>query len=408
VQINAAQADQPIREADSATASAPAVAGMTAIRGTPSPTASTPEVAIAEAHLRAVLDASPDGLIISDTRGTIVMVSAEAERMFGHARDELVGRPVELLVPERSRERHPDLRAGYLANPRARPMGSKMELHALRKDGSEFPVEISLSPIDVGGDLLVASAVRDVTDRKNAEAELRRAKDDLANMVIHDLKNPVTGILMLVQLALRKGDGLAESHRRNFEQISRTSREMLRLILNLLEISKIEEGRMPVVREPVGIAEIAAEVAREYAPVAAEMDKVLRVHVDPTTPAANADAVLLKRVLTNLVVNGLRHSGGREVAIDATGTAGETVVVRVRDHGRGIPAGDRSMIFEKFASVQRSLTANAVSDTGLGLPFCKLAVERMGGTIELASSADGETIFAVTLPAHTAPPSPPR
>ena len=154
---------------------------------------------------------------------------------------------------------------------------------------------------------------------------------------------------------------------------------------------------MPVVPEPVSLTDLACAVAREYAPAALEIKKSIRVDVDAALPPALADVTLLRRVLTNLVVNGLRHSGGREVRIDAI-VAGGRLVLRVCDRGRGIPLGDQSRIFDKFTSVRRSLTADAVSDTGLGLPFCKLAVERMGGSIALDSEPNGETIFAVELP----------
>lgn len=231
-----------------------------------------------------------------------------------------------------------------------------------------------------------------------AHAEVERAKDDLNRMVVHDLKNPVSGIAMMAQLALLKGQDLPEAHRGYLLHIDRTCREMMRLIQNLLEIGKIEEGKMPVAREPVALAELADEIVEEYVAVAEQGQRAVRAHVPPDLPPVCADRWLLRRVLTNLVINAIRHSGSRVVEVDAAAgpEAGE-VTVRVTDFGRGIPPEDQLLAFEKFRSGRRrSPTDDPTMDTGLGLPFCKLAVERMGGRIAL-TSRPGETVFSVTL-----------
>jgi signal transduction histidine kinase len=233
-----------------------------------------------------------------------------------------------------------------------------------------------------------------------AQAEVERLKDDLTRMVVHDLKNPVSGIAMIVQLAQRKATELPETHLRYLSQIDRTCREMMRLIQNLLEISKIEEGKMPVMHEAVPLPELAEEVVAEYRPIAEQANRVIRVVPDRAFAPALADRALLKRVLINLLVNALRHSGSRDVEIRiAPATEAGCVQLAVTDHGHGIPLEDQSLIFEKFRTVRRSPTDDPATDTGLGLPFCKLAVERMGGTLALASSAE-QTVFTVSLPAH--------
>ncbi len=233
-----------------------------------------------------------------------------------------------------------------------------------------------------------------------AHAEVEGLKDDLNRMVVHDLKNPVSGISMLVRLALRKGADLPEAHRGYLAQIDRTCSEMMRLIQNLLEISKIEEGKMAVVREPVSLAELAGEVVDEYAAVAEQGQRTLRAEVRADLSPAFADRWLLRRVLTNLVVNAIRHSGSRDVHVDATtGPEPGEVTLRVTDFGHGIAPEVQVLIFEKFSSGRRSAIDDPGDDTGLGLPFCKLAVERMGGRIAL-ESRPGETVFTVTLPAH--------
>jgi len=233
-----------------------------------------------------------------------------------------------------------------------------------------------------------------------AQAEVEQLKDDLTRMVVHDLKNPVSGIAMIVQLAQRKAADLPEAQRRYLWQIDRTCREMMRLIQNLLEISKIEEGKMPVMHEAVPLAELAEEVLAEYRPVAEQASRVLRVAAASAAAAALADRALLKRVLINLLVNALRHSGSRDVEI-GVGAASDPghVQVAVTDHGHGIPVEDQALIFEKFRTVRRSPSDDPATDTGLGLTFCKLAVERMGGHLTLASSPE-RTVFTVTLPVH--------
>jgi len=240
-------------------------------------------------------------------------------------------------------------------------------------------------------------AARVAEDALAARAQVEELKGDLTNMVVHDLKNPVNGIAMMVQLALRKAQELPEAHRGYLLHIDRTCREMMRLIQNLLEISKIEEGKMPVAREPVVLAEVADEVAREYAPVAEQAGRVLRIAVDTDLPAALGDRGLLKRVLTNLIVNALRHSGSAEVVVEAR-RQGDELALDVVDYGGGIAPADQARIFEKFRTVRRSPSDDPGGDTGLGLPFCKLAVERMGGRIVLTSTAGASTVFTITLP----------
>jgi signal transduction histidine kinase len=232
-------------------------------------------------------------------------------------------------------------------------------------------------------------------------AETERLKDELSGMVVHDLKNPVNGILMMVQLALRKGADLSDTQRGYLRQIDLTCREMMRLIQNLLEIAKIEEGKMPITIEPVLLAELVDEVLPEHVAVAAQAGRTLRVDVPTHLPPVGADRGLLRRVMGNLVANALRHSGSPEIHVAARASSERTfVTLWVRDLGRGIPAAQQGRIFEKFASLPRSPTDEPSRDTGLGLPFCKLAVQEMGGKLTLESATGTGSTFSVRLPVH--------
>jgi signal transduction histidine kinase len=245
-------------------------------------------------------------------------------------------------------------------------------------------------------------AARVAEETLAARAEVERLKDDLTNMVVHDLKNPVNGIAMMVQLALRKGAELPESQRGYLHQIDRTCREMMRLIQNLLEISKMEEGKMPVAREPIVVAEVVDEVAREYSSVADQAGRRLTVAVPTDLAPMVGDRALLKRVLVNLVVNALRHSGSSEVRLEGGAETG-LVSLSVIDYGHGIAEEDQARIFEKFRSVRRSPSDDPAGDTGLGLPFCRLAVDRMAGRITVSSTPGQRTVFTVELPAVSRP-----
>ena len=255
---------------------------------------------------------------------------------------------------------------------------------------------------EVASELERAAQVAEEALRRHGEVE--RLKDDLTRMVVHDLKNPVSGIAMLAQLALRKGRDLPDAQQGYLRQIGRTCREMMRLIQNLLEISKIEEGKMPISKEPVVLAEVVDEVVAEHTVIATQAGRSFAVDVATTVPAVVADRALLRRVLANLIGNAIRHSGSTIVHLTASVSGdGTHVSLAVRDEGHGIPETLHARIFEKFASMPRSAADEPFRDTGLGLPFCKLAVDEMDGTLAFSSTPDQGSTFTITLPRHRRP-----
>ncbi len=187
----------------------------------------------AEAHLaemegryRGLLEAAPEAIVISDPAGRILLVNAQMEEVFGYRREELIGQAVELLVPERFRAKHPEYRGGYHAHPRARSMGENLDLRGLRKDGSEFPVEITLSPLESPEGLLVTAVVRDITDRKKFQehllqtvGELKRSNDELehfAYVASHDLQEPLRMVASYTQLLAKRYKGQLDSDADDF------------------------------------------------------------------------------------------------------------------------------------------------------------------------------------------------
>ncbi len=229
------------------------------------------------------------------------------------------------------------------------------------------------------------------------KAEVERMKADLTNMIVHDLKGPLGGILTVTQLALRKRGATAETQSRRFEQIQRSARDLLRMIENLLEIDQMEEQRLELRVEPVDISQLLTECANEFRAAAEMAGQTIATTVGDDVPVIATDRWLLRRVLNNLVINAIRHSGATG-CIDLIATLRDGLVrVQVRDSGRGIAPEDQATLFAKHRRASRSNRSR--DDTGLGLVFCKMAVEVMGGTIEVESTPGAGTTFAVTLPA---------
>ena len=227
------------------------------------------------------------------------------------------------------------------------------------------------------------------------KAEVERMKADLTNMIVHDLKGPLGGIITVAQLALRRRAELAQPQAQHFEQIQRSARDLMRMIENLLEIDQMQEGRVTVRAEAIDVAGLLGECANEFEAAAELAGQTIAVIVGDDMPVIVSDRWLLRRVVNNLVVNAIRHSGATgRIELEAGCHAGG-VELRVRDAGRGIPPEEQETLFLKRARPARS---GHRDDTGLGLVFCKMAVEVMGGTIRVDSVLGGGTVFAVTLP----------
>jgi two-component system, sensor histidine kinase len=352
--------------------------------------------------VRSVLDSAPDAMVIIDTSGTIVFANRQVLALFGQDPEELVGQKVECLLPERFRTRHVGHRQGYVSNLRVRPMGSGLDLFALRKDGSEFPVEISLSPGTDKASTFVVAAIRDTTDRRRIQLELREAREaaDRANQAksrflataSHDLRQPLQALSLLngtMRRMVREGD-LADALAQEAEAIG----AMSRLLNALLDISKLESGAIKPEITAFKVAALFEELRREFASLAA--DKGLRLEVEFCADRIRSDPALVGQVIRNLVSNAIKYTPVGSVRLRCLHEE-SCVRLEVLDTGIGIAREEISRIFDDFYQV--GVASNTTRDGyGLGLSIVSRIAQLLGAKLNVLSEIGKGTTFSIELP----------
>jgi two-component system sensor kinase FixL len=352
-----------------------------------------------------LLESVPDAMVIADEVGTILHANAAAERLFGWSREELIGKPVEALLPARFRTMHQVHRSGYHAAPRARPMGLGLDLSGLKKDGAEFAAEISLSPIEVDGKRCVIAAVRDVTERKKLEVRAQmwrkareevRERDEFLSIASHELRTPVTALQLQLQLlqrtAQRSVDELPRVLGGKVEALERQTKRISALVNELLDVSRMRLGKLELRYEELDLADVAREALAHLREEIARSGSRLQVDLSPAP--GRWDRVRIEQVITNLLVNAAKFGEGKPISLEVSADATHARI-RVVDGGIGIPEEHQARVFDRF---ERAVPAHHFGGLGLGLYIVRQIVEAHGGAIRVESTPGAGARFAVELP----------
>ncbi|MEZ6057934.1 MAG: response regulator [Planctomycetaceae bacterium] len=359
-------------------------------------------------RFRLAVEASPTSLFMVRRDGQILMANSRSLELFGYDNEELVGQMIEVLVPSRFREGHPAQRESFFRNPVLRDMGTELELLAVRKDGSEFPVKVGLSPVQTAEGASVICGVVDITDQKSALAAMQQAKEAaesaslakssfLANMS-HEIRTPMNGIIGMTQLLAHTD---LRAHQRDYlATIDESAHILLRLLNDILDFSKIEAGKLELEIADFRFAECVARAAQMLVLRAAEKGLEIACRVAPDIPDhLRGDSGRVQQVLVNLLGNAVKFTEAGEIFVNVNAESINSDKVRlhisVSDTGIGIPAEKAEQIFNPFEQAESS-TTRRFGGTGLGLAISRQLVEMMHGRMWVESEPGRGSTFHFT------------
>jgi PAS domain S-box-containing protein len=361
-----------------------------------------------DARKAAILETALDCVITIDQHSHILEFNPAAERTFGYSRKEALGALLPaLLIPPRFREAHRKGLAHYLATGEGPVLGRRIEISAMRSDQSEFPVELAVSRIELGGPPLFTATLRDITERNEAKEELQRAKASaeaastaksafLASMS-HELRTPLNAIIGYGEMVQEEAAEIgAASLVPDLQKIHAAGRHLLGLINDVLDLSKIEAGKMELYLETFDVPTMAEEVANTVRPMIEKNGNRLSVDVAPEAGTMHADMTKVRQSLFNLLSNAAKFTKDGEVSLSVRGDANE-VVFRVSDTGIGITPEQQQKVFEPFIQAEAGISRN-FGGTGLGLALTMHFARFMGGDLSVESEQGKGSTFSIRIP----------
>ena len=363
----------------------------------------------ANARFRQLVESAPDGIVIASREGRIVLINSQTERLFGYSRDEMIGQPVEMLMPAPFRQAHQHHRTGYFHEPNVRSMGAGLDLKGLRKDGSQFPVEISLSPIETEEGVLVIRSVRDATDRKNIERALGEkndalekastAKDLFLSSMSHELRTPLNAIIGFTgTLLMRLAGPLTPDQERQLKTIQTSGKHLLSMINDVLDLAKIESGKVELHLQEMSCQDVLAEAGSALRPLAESKSIAFETNFPERTFLVRTERRVLSQIVFNLGNNAIKLTESGSVRVELADWPGQGpgwAAVHVVDTGKGLRAEEQESLLR---ALERATSGYQLDGLGLGLHLCVKLAALIGGRIEFQSEYGRGSRFTLLIP----------